>query len=47
MAANQTLLLSVIKRLDAEKCKPCEIYKIVCDVYEEACFTNGPLFKEG
>ena len=27
---------SVIKYLLAEKCKPCEIYRRMCDVYVEA-----------
>ena len=22
------------------KCKPCEIFRIICDAYEEACFSN-------
>ena len=37
---------SVKKFLVAEKCNPCEIYRRMCDVYREACFsqkmfTNG------
>ena len=28
----------VIKVLGAEKCKSCEIYRRMCDVYEEARF---------
>ena len=30
---------SVIKYLLAEKCDPCEIYRGMCDVYREACFS--------
>ena len=41
MAANQTECFkleqrSVIKSLVAEKCKPCEIYRRICNVYREA-----------
>ena len=31
---------SVIKYLLAEKCKACEIYRRMCDVYGEACFSQ-------
>ena len=31
---------SVIKFLMADKCKPCEIYWRICNVYEEACFNK-------
>ena len=31
---------SVIKCSVAEKCKPCEIYKRMCDVYGEVCFSK-------
>ena len=51
MAANQTLYSRleqryVIEPLVAEKCKPCEIYLRMCDMYGEGCFwqkmfTNG------
>ena len=51
MTANQTECSRLEQRfviifLVAEKCKPCEIYKRTCDVYQEACFgqkmfTNG------
>ena len=49
MAANHCCRLeqrSVIKFLVTEKCKQCEIYKRMCDVYGKACFslkmfTNG------
>ena len=44
MAANQTVLQaeqrSVIKFLVGKKCKPCEIYKRICDVYREMCFSK-------
>ena len=45
MLANQTKCFrlkqrSVIKFLVAEKCKPCEVYRIVCDVYGEVCFIS-------
>ena len=29
---------SIIKHLVAEKCKPCEICPIKCNMYGEACF---------
>ena len=32
---------SVIKFLVAEKSKPCEIYRRMCDVYGEACFSQN------
>ena len=28
----------VVIFLEAEKCKPCEIYRRMCDVYEKGCF---------
>ena len=31
---------SVIKCFVVEKCKQCEIYRTVCDVYGEACFSQ-------
>ena len=34
---------SVIKFLVADKCKPCEIYRRMCDVYWEACFSQKSL----
>ena len=45
MVANQTEFTrleqrSVIKYLMTENCKPCEIYKRMCDVYGEACFSQ-------
>ena len=45
MAANQPACSrfeqrSVIKFLLTEKCKPCEIYKKMCDGYKEACFSQ-------
>ena len=45
MAAYQTEctrleLRSDIKFLVAEKCKPCEIYTRMCDVYGKACFSQ-------
>ena len=44
MAINQTECFSfeqrsVIKSLVAEKCKPCEICKRMCDVYREEYFS--------
>ena len=44
MVANQTELSSldqrsVFKSLVAEKCKLCEIYRRMCNVYGEACFS--------
>ena len=51
MAANQIEYSkveqkSVMKLLVAEKCKTCEIYRRMCDVYEEACF-NQKYFQTG
>ena len=31
---------SVIKSLVTEKCKPYEIYRTLCDVYRDACFSK-------
>ena len=31
---------SVIKYLVAEMCKPCEIYRKMCVMYREACFSK-------
>ena len=50
MAANQTESSrleqrSVIKFLVAEKCKPCEIYRRMSDVYGEACFSEKNVYK--
>ena len=36
---------SIIKFLLAVKCKPCEIYQRICDVYEEACFNQKNVYK--
>ena len=36
---------SVIKFLVAEKCKPCEIYRRLCDVYETASFSQKNVYK--
>ena len=36
---------SIIKYLVAETCKPCEIYRTLCDVYEETCFNKKNLYK--
>ena len=38
---------SVIKFLVAEKCKPCEIYRKMCDVYTEAGFSQKNMFTNG
>ena len=35
---------SVIKSLAAEKCKQCEIYRKMCDVYGKACFRQKKMF---
>ena len=45
MAANQTEYFSleqrsVIKSLVSEKCKPCEIYGRIYDVYRATCFSK-------
>ena len=45
MVANQTECTrleqsSLIKFLVAEKFKPCEIYRRMCDVYRETCFSH-------
>ena len=37
---------SVIKFLVAEKCKPCEIYRRMCDAYGEACFSHKKITNE-
>ena len=29
-----------MKSLESEKCKLCEIYRRMCDVYEEACINQ-------
>ena len=36
---------SVIKYLLAEKCKQCEIYRRMCNVYREACFSQNFFYK--
>ena len=36
---------SVIKFLVAEKCKPCEIYRRMCDVFGDACFSKNNVYK--
>ena len=41
MVANKE---SVMKFLVAEKCKPCEIYRRMCDVYDEACFSHENVY---
>ena len=43
METNQTVCSRLEQRsvtyvLMAEKCKPCEIYRIICDMYKEVCF---------
>ena len=41
MVVNQTECSRlVIKSLVAEKYKPCEIYRRMCDVYGKACFNQ-------
>ncbi len=35
---------SFIKYLLAEKCKPCEIYRRVFDVFREECFSQKNLY---
>ena len=48
MVASQTEYLkqrSVIKFMVAEKCKPCEIYRRMCDEYGEACFSQRNIYK--
>ena len=47
-SANQTDLsrfekMSVINFRVAEKCKPCEIYRMMYDVYRKACFGKKKL----
>ena len=39
---------SVIKLLMVEKCKPCEIYRRMCDAFGEICFSQkcAKSFKE-
>ena len=32
-------LRGVIKSFFAEKCKPSDVYRRMCDVYEKACFS--------
>ena len=36
---------SVTKFLVAEKCKQCEIYRRMCDVYEDACLNQKDIYK--
>ena len=36
---------SAIKFLVTGKWKPWEIYKIICDVYREACFSQKSVYK--
>ena len=38
---------SIIKFLLVEKCKPCEIYNRLCDVYGEAYFSKKKIFPNG
>ena len=38
-------LKSVIKSLVAEKCKPCEIYRRMCDVYRQAYFNSENVYR--
>ena len=48
MVANQYSKLeqrSVINFLLAEKCKPCEIYRRICNVYGETCFSEKSVHK--
>ena len=48
MVANQTECSkqrSIIKFLMAEKCKQHRIYRRMCDVYREACFSQKTLYK--
>ena len=44
MAANQNVQKfeqrPVIKSLVSEKCKPCKIYRKMCDVYGQASFSK-------
>ena len=50
MAANQCSRLeqrSVMKFFAAEKRRPCEIYKRMCDVYGEGCFSKNKMFTNG
>ena len=37
---------SVVKVLVAEKCKPCKIYRGMCDVYEGASFILKNVYKK-
>ena len=52
MAANQIACFwleqsSVLKFLVVEKCKPCEIYRRICDVYEEASLSLKDVYEWG
>ena len=50
MAASQSavgLNKSVIKFLIAEKCKLCEVYRSMCDIYGEACFSQKKKLTNG
>ena len=52
MAANQTEGSRLeqrfaIKLLMAEKCKPCEFHKRMCDMYREACSSFKKIFTNG
>ena len=51
MAGNQTESsrveqMSVNKVLVAKKYKQCEIYRRMCDLYEEACFSKKNVYKK-
>ena len=44
MVENQTglsrlIIRTIMKFFGAKKCKPCEIYRRMCDVYGKACFS--------
>ena len=44
MVANQGSRLeqrSILEILVTEKCKPSEIYRRMCDVYREVCFSSN------
>ena len=50
MVANQTVSSrfeqrSIINFFNAEKFKQCEIYRRMCDVYEEVCFSPRNVYK--
>ena len=50
MVVNQTVCSrfeqrSVIKFLVAKKCKPCKIYRRMCDVYRKSYFSQKNIYK--